>query len=283
MQTGVNAHVEIPVASADAGMSGGGPSTGGSPGPVRAAAPVTAIAPRSELDDAQLLTRAAIGLLTEGVDYFIKQMREAQAAVDANPQLIMAAIGRTPETRSDLLRYLVIGAMLAGERQASMALETGLQVTAQTTGFVAGIVDRLTDNLLLRPARRPVEGLWLSLNATMDGWVRQGRVEEQNGRIVLSRTVTETIDDIISYISAAEELAELVSEQINQQGSTVAGIALETGRSATLVSDTVVERFVRRMLRRPPRDELPASPLSGKPQDMYTPEKRVSSTRMLSR
>lgn len=93
--------------------------------------------------------------------------------------------------------------------------------------------------------------------------------------MVLRRTVTETIRRIITYISDAEELASLVSEQINQQGVTVAGAALETGRSATLVTDTVIERFVRRLLRRPQRDELPASPLHGKPQDMYTPDKRI--------
>ena len=119
-----------------------------------------------------------------------------------------------------------------------------------------------------------------NVTETMDIWVKQGRVEEQNGRIVFGRTVTETVDDIITYISDAEELASLVSEQINQQGATVAGAALETGRTATLVTDTVVERFVRRLLRRPQRDALPSSPLSGRPQDMYTPEKRVSTQKI---
>ena len=207
-------------------------------------------------------------------------MREAQTAIDADPQLLLPAIKRGQESRTDLLRYLVIGAVLAGERQASQALESGLQMTAQTTGFVAGLLDGITDNPLLRPARRPVVGAMQAVAETMDIWVKQGRVEEQNGRVVLQRTVTETVDDIISYISDAEELATLVGEQINQQGSSVVGVALDTGRTATLVTDTMIERFARRLLRRPQRDELPASPLSGKPQDMYTAEKRVSTAKI---
>jgi hypothetical protein len=273
MQKDTSAHTE-PTAGA-ATPPGAGPSTGGAPGAAARPGTPTSIIPRTDLDDAHLVTRAAVGLLTEGVEYFIKQMRAAQAKIDANPQMLLPTLRRSPETRADLLRYLVIGAVLAGERQASQALETGLQMTAQTTGFVGGILDRLTDNPLLRPARQPFAGVLDNVAATMDVWVKQGRVEEQNGRVVLARTVTETIDDIITYISDAEELAALVSEQINQQGATVAGAALETGRSATLVTDTVVERFVRRLLRRPQRDELPASPLHGKPQDMYTPDKRI--------
>ena len=280
MQAGVNAHVETPASTTDAVSLGAGPATGGSPDSASHSTSATSIIPRNDLDDAHLVTRAAIGLLTEGVEYFIKQMREAQTELDANPQLLLAAIRRSPETRSDLLRYLVIGAVLASERQASQAVATGLQMTVQTTGFVASLLDRFTDNPLLRPARRPVEGLWLSFNQTVDTWVRQGRIEEQNGRLVLTRTVTETIDDLITYISDAEELAALVSEQINQQGSSVVGVALDTGRTATLVSDTMIERFARRLLGRPQRDELPASLLSGQPQDMYTAEKRVSTEKI---
>lgn len=265
---------------ADAAPPPGGPSTGGSPRAAGSTPPQTSLIPRTELDDAHLLTRAAVGLLTEGIEYFLNNMREAQAAIDADPQQLLPASKRGPETRTDLLRYLVIGAVLAGERQASTALENGLQATAQSAGFVAGVLDRLTDNPLLRPARAPVDGVMQTLAATLEQWVKQGRIEEQNGRIVLKRTVTETIDDIITYISDAEELATLVSDQINQQGATVAGIALETGRAATLVTDTVVERFVRRLLRRPQRDSLPVSPLYGKPQDMYTSDKRVATEKL---
>ena len=265
---------------ADAAPPPGGPSTGGSPRAPGSTPPQTSLIPRTELDDAHLLTRAAVVLLTEGIEYYLKNMREAQAAIDADPQQLLSASKRGPETRTDLLRYLVIGALLAGERQASQALETGLQATAQSAGFVAGVLNRLTDNPLLRPARAPVDGVVQTLAATLEQWVKQGRIEEQNGRIVLKRTVTETIDDIITYISDAEELATLVSDQINQQGATVAGIALETGRAATLVTDTVVERFVRRLLGRPQRDSLPVSPLYGKPQDMYMPDKRVATEKL---
>ena len=279
MQPGVSSHVDGQAVQAAQAVDMAGPSTGGTPGPAAGMAP-TSIIRHTDLDDLQLLTRAAVGLLTEGVGYFLANMREAQAAIDADPQLLLPAIKRGQETQTELLRYLVIGAVLAGERQATQALENGLRTTVQTTNFVAGIFDRFTDNPLLRPARRPFESVVQNVAATMDAWVKQGRIEEQNGRIVFGRTVTETIDDIISYISDAEELANLVADQINQQGSSVAGMALDTGRTATLVADTVFERFVRRMLRRPPRDELPTSPMAGVEQDMYTPEKRVHTEKL---
>ena len=111
MQDDVNAQPNRP---------GAGPSTGGSPG-AASQTTQTSLIPRTELDNVHLVTRAAVGLLTEGVDYFLANMREAQAAIDADPQLLLPAIKREQESRTDLLRYLVIGAVLAGERQASQA------------------------------------------------------------------------------------------------------------------------------------------------------------------
>jgi len=65
---------------ADAAPPPGGPSTGGSPRAAGSTPPQTSLIPRTELDDAHLLTRAAVGLLTEGIEYFLKNIREAQAA-----------------------------------------------------------------------------------------------------------------------------------------------------------------------------------------------------------
>ena len=70
--------------SAQTKTPGAGPSTGGSPG-AASQTTQTSLIPRTELDNVHLVTRAAVGLLTEGVDYFLANMREAQAAIDADP------------------------------------------------------------------------------------------------------------------------------------------------------------------------------------------------------
>jgi hypothetical protein len=73
----------------------------------------------------------------------------------------------------------------------------------------------------------------------------------------------------------------LVRDQIAQQSGTVASAAVTTGRTATVAADNVMEGLIRRLFRRTPRTELPASPLAGKPQTMYDTEERVGLERSM--
>lgn len=226
-------------------------------------------------DNVRLALRLVIGAITEGGDMTLRTLRELQKEIDEHPESLLSAHGDTPDDRGDVLRYLAIGALLATQQRTAQGIESGLRLSARTTGWVFGTLDRATDNALLRPFRKPVDQLWLNMNQTMEEWVRQGRIEEANGRLLFDGTVGDVIDSLIENVSQAEELAQLVSDQIAQQSGSVASAAVNTGRTATVAADGVMEGLIRRLFRRPPREQLPPSPIAGKAQTMYETAERV--------
>jgi hypothetical protein len=52
---------------------------------------------------------------------------------------------------------------------------------------------------------------------------------------------------------------------------------MDNSRRMTNVADNILERVVRGILRMRSREELPPSPLEGKPQLMYVPEDEIGS------
>jgi hypothetical protein len=62
----------------------------------------------------------------------------------------------------------------------------------------------------------------------------------------------EGIDEFINYLSQNEELQNLITEQ----SMSLAAESMDSVRERTVTSDAIAERFVRALLRRPPRRTL---------------------------
>jgi hypothetical protein len=133
------------------------------------------------------------------------------------------------------------------------------------------LFDRLTDNPLGRPVRRPVEKLLWNLVQEGERSVREGRRETQNARLLATRSLGDITNEAVDAISANPELTALIRRIVAQQGAGFADTVVDNTRQITTTADAVTEGLVRRLLRRQPRRELPPSPLAGKPLDMYAP------------
>jgi hypothetical protein len=110
------------------------------------------------------------------------------------------------------------------------------------TGRVVGPFDRAFDRLATRGRER------------VNNWIALGRAEEPHARLLARKAYLEVVDEFISYLAENEELADLVQKK----SIGLATEAVDEFRSRGVSADALAEGLVRRILRRPPRTELPA-------------------------
>lgn len=136
MQQDISSLTEPPTDTASTPAAG--PSTGGSPG----SANQTALMPWGGTRRRPPGDACRVGRLTEGVDYFIAQMRAAQAELDADPQAPLATLKRSPETRADSRAILLSSApsWRANGRPARHS-ESGLQLHGPEHGLCRRCAD----------------------------------------------------------------------------------------------------------------------------------------------
>jgi hypothetical protein len=243
-----------------------------SPPPVPGQAVVPAAGRASDQDGLDLLARFLVGIVVFGVDELMERIRLVEQGLDSQPRLVGQDQESEDEGAGDLLRYLAIGAFLRGQRRVANGVRRGLRISLGTTTWALGKLDRLTDNSLTRPLRRPIEARVRNWEQAADLMMREGKQGELQGRLLATETIGEITDDMIGWIAMNPELNEVIQELVGKQSIGMATTIRDNARQMTVVSDDVLEHIIRRILRRQPRSELPPSPLEGKPQTMYAPE-----------
>lgn len=226
---------------------------------------------QADSGQALLLTRMLLGLLLVGGEELLSRLQTVQAELEAGTELAASDVVAEDATMRELVGYMAIGTFARGQKRLSKGIERGFRFSARTTGRALGLFDRLTDNPLGRPVRRPVEKLLWNLVQEGERAVREGRREAHNARLLAGRTVGDITNDVIETMAENPELTTLIRRQVGQQSMGFAGTMVDNTRQITTTADAVTEGLVRRLLRRQPRRELPASPLAGKPLDMYAP------------
>jgi len=203
------------------------------------------------VDDEMLeaFTRLLVGALVEGSAQFRERLTEWDKATAVPPG------GRETNGRSaaEQLRHALIGALFHAEAHLK---------TRQVPRFkrAAGLVFR-SINRLAAPAANTRIGR--SINGRIDNlaargetvahkWIATGRVEEARGRKLAIKATQESIDEFINYLSQNEELQNLITEQ----SMSLAAESMNSVRERTVTSDALAERFVRALLRLPPRTTL---------------------------
>ena len=202
----------------------------------------------------------------ERIHYFDERITQDPDQYDLDKQ-----IDQVEENIETLFRYWVIGTLMWGERTALSLSYRTFQRSIGLGGFVWRSVDRTTDNFLLRPFRRRLERLSGALHQDSQARIAEGKTVEKRGRVLAEETVNDIIGDFIDYLSDNPELIDLISDS----GMGLAGNVMDSGRQIGAVTDTTVENVIRRIFRRPSRQELPPSPFDGKPQTMYDPIKQI--------
>jgi hypothetical protein len=219
-----------------------------------------------------LATRLLVGLLTSGSGELFERLERLQ------DQIVLEAV-RTPDDGSsmvdssaDLLRYVAIGLLLRSERSISRGIRGSANLALGMFRRSVGTLNRLTDNPIGRPLRRPLARRGRSWGERLVLLVREGQREEQISKLLAEEGAGVVIDAVVDVVADNPELDRLIGEVVGQKSKGLATIVGDNARTLTASGDDVAEDLLRRLLRRKPRQALPPSPLEGKPQTMYSTE-----------
>jgi len=242
-----------------------GPDAGGGTQPL----------PKLQAGRAALLTRLLVGLLVSGSGELLQRLDDLQEEILAHPGLSAPSDPTKVDTSRDAVRYLAISLLLRGERAVSGGIRTGYDLTTGTVRWSFRTFDRLTDNWLMRPVRRPFAKRGRSWADQLALLIEEGKREEQSSKRLAGESVGVLVDELVDLVAENPELDRLVAEVVGQKSVGLATVMADNARTVTATGDEVAENILRRLLRRPPRQLLPPSPVEGKPQTMYRPEVRT--------
>lgn len=223
-------------------------------------------------DTVEILSRFLVGVLVLGGDELVGRLRDLQEELVTDPRLAYRHDPTSADSTSDLLRYLSIGLVMRGQRAVTRGIRSGVRRSTRSARSVLGTVDRLTDNWLARPVRRPIAARLRKAEQAVNRIIKEGKFEQQNSRVLASEGIGAIMDAVLQGLADNPELEEFVRDLVGQQSMGLATVVVDNTRSVAVTADDVTENLLRRILRRPPRQALPPSPVEGQPQTMYAPE-----------
>jgi hypothetical protein len=248
-------------------------------------------------DPVAILLRLLVGGTAEGTDAILSRLfppgSRGAFALEGD------ADDSPDNSRAALARQALIGLLFEAYGAASRGASAAGRLVATTGRFWGSVLDPVLRSRLFKPIRLPSQYLLDRGVQELERWVTIGRAEEQQSRELTRRLMMIPVEDIVAYLRTNPELEQLVQAQaqslldelaedpslstvIRKQGDlyvdhlhdhpqTVqelvrgqsAGLAEEVANSVrrrTVSADDLLERFVRTVLRRPPRRDLPDPP-----------------------
>lgn len=205
------------------------------------------------------ILRLLVGLTLEGTDELSRRLREwedriTQEAAPTPPD------GSDAETLTDgdRLYYALIGMAFAARQRVENDLMGWLVSPSRAMQGMIDAADQIAQNPLLRPLVKPLkeqaEQLSTQMHGEIERWIAIGQAEEQRSRAIARTAVPEIVDEVLESLADNPELQDL----IQQQSVGLAGEVVDSVREVTVTADAVMEGIVRRLLRRRPRNQLPA-------------------------
>lgn len=213
------------------------------------------------------LTRLAIGGLIGGYDILMKRLtswEDKLDQMDAVPSNYPEDISQIDygvqtddrfegETDFDRMRYAAIGMIFNSQKTLHKSLKTADRLSRLAGGVLETLVGPIYSSRALSPLRSTVDRLAEHGQRQVDQWIANGRKEEARGRILAASALTDQVDSSIQYLTSNDEVQEL----IQSQSVGLVGAIVEETREHAVSADNFLEAWVRTMLRRPMRSELP--------------------------
>ncbi len=208
-----------------------------------------------EFDAYMAVVKLLIGGTIEGAAELAKRLEKWEADLNA----IEGPAGRADvNSNGDVVRLMLVGMALSagdGVRRQAIKLAQASDVFWRFTGSAAQpLVNNRVTGVVTRPFDRALDRLVTRGQQRVNDWVELGRAQEPDARRMARKAYLETIDEFIGLLAENEELADLVQKK----SVGLATEAVDEFRSRTVSADAIAENIVRRILRRPPRAELPA-------------------------
>jgi hypothetical protein len=227
-------------------------------------------------DSIDLVLRFLVGFLALGGDEAARRLQEMQQRLDADATLWAPAntAGAGKPLRLQAW-YLGVGLMKRGQKGLRRRLRNGFDLSQRAAGRVTSVSNRLGVTTLTGPIRKPLTSQLDRLRAEAARIIREGEMEEQLGRALATGTISTVTLEAMDDIADSPDMQVFVQDLIGRQGVGMATSMMDNARSVTLTADDAAEAFLRWLLRRTPRRELPPSPVLGQRQTMYEPTARV--------
>lgn len=198
----------------------------------------------------EAVTRLLIGGALEGSSELTARLKRWQEETAVSPQ------STTPPDPATQLRYALIGAVFSAEARFKKSQLPLLKRAGRLgLGFVTTATAPFTKLGAATGANAQLEAWAQRGESIVSQWVERGQVEEQYGRAIARHAANESMNELFNLLAENKELQNLIAEQ----STGLAAEALDEARERTVTADDLAERFVRSLLRRPPRQiSLPA-------------------------
>jgi hypothetical protein len=222
----------------------------------------------AETDRFRTILRLMVGGATLGWDELLIHLEQweeevraasAQQSPDATQTgtIVFVEPGSRPVpllSQPQELRYLLLGMLFETESRLHQRSSAVFKLAGQTTNaFFKPMLRWMDRNERLDPARSRFDNLVRRGEEVTDRWIQRGQREEDHSRRLVITATQDTFDTSMEQLGQAPELQNLVKAQSAGLSQEV----LDEVRSRTVTGDYMAEGFVRRVLRRVPRRELP--------------------------
>jgi hypothetical protein len=157
-------------------------------------------------------------------------------------------------------RQVVLGFALDTQSRLSRTAKGILRQGDRVIGTVDRALNPVLSSKALSPVRGPFESLVERGQAQVDHWQELGRAEEARSRALAQDATEQLIDTTVNTVSGDPRTQKIVQVIIQQQSLGMLDEAIEEVRERTVTGDMLLERPVRSILRRRPRESVPASP-----------------------
>jgi hypothetical protein len=188
----------------------------------------------------------------------LQEQPEGRAALEARPPALPAP-GQVEERR-DKVRLAMIGLVFSTGQGAGRVLRLAGRATRLAGNLADDVISPVArpvvNSRLFSPIHRRLDSWAARGEAEVEGWIDLGRQEEQASRSLAEAAMHERIENAIDYLTANEEVQELVQ---SQSAGLVDSVVVEA-RERTVSADNFLEALVRSVLHRTPRWELPSPP-----------------------
>jgi hypothetical protein len=216
------------------------------------------------------LTRLSLGavlLAVEALSTGLRQVEEQEASPAAPEERPIESVLIPAEEWDTALRHelespprqVALGFALDARSRLTRTAGAILRQGNRVVGTVDHALSPVLGSRAFSPARGPFERLVERGQAQIKYWRDLGRAEEAHSRALVKNAAEQTIDTTVDTVSSDPRTKKIVQEIVQQQSLGMADEAIEEVRERTVTGDMLLERPVRSILRRRPRESVPAS------------------------
>lgn len=203
----------------------------------------------AEFDALESLIRLLVGGSIEAPAELVARLKQWEALATQQQGTAVP-----PSSTTANFRYALVGLIFETHDQVRKGTShLGRFANASARAFLR-TARPVTSSRALQPLHHQYDE-WVAKGETaVNQWIERGRAEEPQSRLIARAALGRTIDEVIELLAENPEVREL----IQSQGTTMAGEMVDGVRARTVTADYMLERLARGLLRRPPREQLPA-------------------------